>query len=311
MKPFLAVGPGSSPARRHGARGSTRTLLLVVVCLLAGLMPVAFLVYRATRSAPPEAVGAAESGLSEGTLAVLQRLDFPVELRFYSLLDPASTSQDLRAFAGRVDRLLSAYEHTADGKIKVVRHTTLSPTEADAASADGLQPFNLSQGEACFLGIVAARGSQKEILARLSPEWEAALESDLSRAIERLASAKPATKNVVAAAAAPPRLDPAVVAAVKRVLPNVAAVSLEDGSRMLREAALTEFQAAMKDMDRQIQEARQRVVTAKASGNEAEQAAALKNLQDLQASQAEKLQQIAARTQAQVEAFEQIKKDAR
>ena len=102
------------------------------------------------------------AALSDSTKAVLQRLNSPLEIRFYSLLDPASVPDSLPAFAGRVDQLLSAYEQEANGKLKVSPLNTQSPANANAALADGIKPFNLEKGDACFLGIAVASQARKE-----------------------------------------------------------------------------------------------------------------------------------------------------
>ena len=289
--------------RKTGEQAQARILLLVLVCFLLGLAVGAYWYYRAAHRNSTNA-GEAGSKLAESTKAVLKTLDAPVEIRFYSLLDPASTSDALRAFAGRVDQLLSEYEQEAGGKIKVARHTTSLDADARAASADGVKAFNLDKGDACFLGVAIVCNDQRETMGQLSPEWEAALESDLSRAIARVAAAKTATK-FAAASAAP--ADAAVIAEVKRSIPNLDSVSLADGKQILRVAALKEIMVATEEMQRRVKEAQQRISQAQTNGSEAEQQAALKQLQQVQAEQTEKLKQVAARSQAQIQALEQIK----
>lgn len=290
--------------RKTSERGQTRILLLVLVCFLLGLAVGAYWYYRATHRNLTNA-GEAGSKLAESSQAVLKAMDAPVEIRFYSLLDPASTSEALRAFAGRVDQLLSAYEQEGGGKITVTRQTTLSDSIAQAAASDGIKAFNRDKGDVCFLGVAVAGNDQKETLGQLSPEWEAALESDLSRAIARVTVAKPATG--LAATESPP-LAAAATEQVRRSIPNLDSVSLADGKQMLRDAALKEILAATVELQRRVQEAQQRISQAQTNGSEAEQQAAVKELQQLQAEQTEKLKQIAAQSQAQIQAWEQIKR---
>ncbi len=57
----------------------------------------------------------------------------------------------------------------------------------------------------------------------------------------------------------------------------------------------------------QIKEAEQRLLQAQSGGSEADQQAALKHLQQVQAEQTEKLKQIAARFKTQVDVFQQLK----
>jgi hypothetical protein len=60
-------------------------------------------------------------------------------------------------------------------------------------------------------------------------------------------------------------------------------------------------------MEKQIQTAQQQLADAQNSRPEAEQQAAMKHLQQVQLDQAEKLKAIAARLQAQISAFQQMK----
>ena len=101
----------------------------------------------------------------------------------------------------------------------------------NAAQADGITSFNIDKGDACFLGITVVCGGQREALPRLAPEWEQALESDLSRAIARAVEAQ------VAAAPPAPKVDTAALDTVKTMIPDTSAVSVEDGSQALRDTA--------------------------------------------------------------------------
>jgi hypothetical protein len=148
-----------------------------------------------------------------------------------------------------------------------------------------------------------AVGTRKETLSQLVPEWEQAVEPDLTRAITRLLNAAPPG----GAPAAPPA-SAAVVADVKSIIPDIASTSLEDGRKQLQAVALKDFAEAAGEMDTQLKDAQQRLTQAQAGGSEADQQAAMKNLQDVQAKQSAKLREIAARARAQIAAFEQLKK---
>lgn len=285
-----------------GESAQARIVVLVLAAIIGGFAAGVFWYHRAghlstvTAEAP---VGA----LSESTRAALQRLESPVEIRFYAVLDP-SLSTGLQAFAGRVDRLLTAYEQAGRGQVTVLRHNSRTDAVTAAAAADGIRAFNLDQSDACFLGLALAGQSQKESIPQLSPEWEAALEADLTRALLRVAGK--------AVAEAPARLSPEDVTAaevVQRTLPDLTTVSLEDGTRILREAALKEFKTAATEMQAQVEQAQQRFSEARQSGSEAGQQAALKQLQQVQAEQTEKLKAIAAQLQDQIAALQRLKKE--
>ena len=91
------------------------------------------------------------------------------------------------------------------------------------------------------------------------------------------------------------------------MIPDLAAVSVQAGKRILQDAAYKEFAAAAKEMQTQVKEAEQRLIQAQNSGTDAERQAALQHLQQLQAEQTEKLKEIAARSKAQIDTFQQLK----
>jgi hypothetical protein len=240
--------------------------------------------------------------LSSNTSDLLHHLNSPVEIRFYSVLPPGSAPEPLQDFSRRVDRLLSEFQSANGDKIHVTRNLSTSETTAGAASADGIRPFNLDKGDACFLGITVASGGRKESLPQLQPEWEPALEFDLARAILQVTAA-PASAVVKASAPVFPEVTNEIV----RLIPNLKGTSLEDGTRILREAAFDEFTTTGIQMEDQIKAAQQKFSEAQNGGSEAEQQAAMKHLQEVQLEQGEKYKQIAARLQVELAIFGQMK----
>jgi ABC-type uncharacterized transport system involved in gliding motility auxiliary subunit len=293
----LGATPGSSPGERAG----TRTILLLLVVCLLGVAGGTYWFYRASQRGA--ASGASAIVLSDSTTAVLGGLAAPLEIRFYALLDPATVPASLTAFAGRVGQLLSAYQQDARGKIKITTFNAQSNSDANAAMADGITVFNLDKGEACYLGITVVLNGRKETLPHLSPEWEQALEPDLTRAIIRLVDAT----RAVAAPTAVSQINTAAVQEVRALIPDLAAVSVPAGKQILQDAAYKEFTAASKEMQTQVKEAEQRLTEAQKSGTEAEKQAARKHVQQVQAEQIEKLKEIAARSKAQIDTFQQLK----
>jgi len=275
-------------------------------CFL-GIAASALLFYAASRRGSADAGGQATNTpaivLSDHTKAVLGRLDSPLEIRFYALLDPATVPDSSMAFVGRVGRLLSAYQQEAGGKIKVTSVNSLSNPNANAASADGVSAFNQDKGEACYLGVALALNGRKETLPRLSPDWEQALEPDLTRAIIRLVET--GRPSIVPTAVS--QINTNAIREVTTLIPDVAAVSVQQGKEILQDAALKDFTAAVNEMQAQIKEAEQRLTRAQAEGGAADRQAALKHLQQVQGEQVEKLKQIAARSKAQIDTFRQLK----
>ena len=307
MRVSLVRELGVAPGSRTGERAGTRTtLLLLVVCLL-GIAGGSYWFYSISQRGAAGADGPVSSApaslLSDSTRAVLGRLESPLEIRFYALLDPATVPASLTAFAGRVGQLLSAYQQEAGGKIKVTTFSAQSNADANAALADGITVFNLDKGEACYLGIALVLNGRKESLAHLSPEWEQALEPDLTRAISRLENAN----RSVTIPTTVSQINTAAIQEVRALIPDLAAVSVPEGKQILQDAAYKEYTAAAKEMQAQVKEAEQRITEAQKGGTVAEQQAAKQHLQQVQAEQIEKLKEIAAKSKAQIDTFQQLK----
>jgi len=289
-------------SRSRGAAARVRGLVFGLAFFAAGMALSAWWFWRA-----PHGPAAPESGgppaLSEATKAVLRRVGSPVEIRFYSLLDAAGASDSERAFSGRVDQLLAQYEQEAAGKIKVSRSKIFSDAAANAALADGIKPFHLDQGDGCYLGIAVVRAKEKESLPTLAPEWEQALEPDLTRAIAR-------ATETVSEAVFTSRPDPAALDAVRRLIPNVDSVSLDQGTEVLRQSSLAEFKKEVQEMQARVKAAEDRFLQAQADQSEAGQEAARKDLQQLQAERLVSQRRLTAASQAQRIALQQIKEAA-
>lgn len=296
----------AGPARKRACRrtGRVQPLVVVLVIVVLGIAGAAFWYYRSAR-ARRLAQEASEAGvrLSDTTRRALKRLHSPVEIRFYSLLGEESSPDSLRAFSGRVDQLLSGYEREAGGKIKVTSFTSRSEENLDAAASDGLRVFNLDKGEPSYLGLSVAREDQKESLPRIAPEWEQALEADLTRAILRVSGAESLTEQTAATTQAASD----ATAEVKRAIPNFDSIPVDQARQILRDAAFKELKAAGTEMQTRIQEARQRLSEAQDAGSEDGQKAAVKQLREVQAAQTAKLKEVSARVDAQITALERLK----
>ncbi len=294
------------PRRDRSCQGNARVFSLLLGSLLLAGAVSGFWLYHSRPARANRGAGGAfdhNTALSAATLSVLKHLDKPLQIRFYCSVDAGSASAPVQALGGRVEQLLAAYERAAGGKISVSWFN--SPTNFDtyAAASDGMKPFT-EKGTEFVLGIALVEGDKKESLSQLSPDWEQALEPDLTRAIVRLNDANHLQPAAAVAA------NSATLEEIKHALPNLNAVSVEDGTRTLREAALKDFKAATSQYDAQIKEAEQRITDAQ-NKSETEQQAALKHLLDVQAEQVQKLKDIAARSKAQVEAFQQLKQTNR
>jgi hypothetical protein len=297
MKQF--INEKSGPARRAQA-GGARAVLLALVFFLLGIGLSAFWFYhgKPAEDSKPEGVQ-----LSEKTRTLLQHLTAPVEIRYYSLLPTSTASESLRAFAQRVDALLAAMQQESGGQLKVIQVNEPSDAHAKAATVDGVSEFNLDTRDACFLGIVLVCKDRRESFPQLQPEWEPALEYDLDRALDRVTAGQQASTPG-------PVLDSKSSAEatsdVNRLIPNVNAISLEEGLSILRDASMKDLAAAGAEMENQIKAAQQAASEAQGK-SEAEKQAALKHLQQVQLEQADKIKQVAAQLQARLAVFQQLK----
>lgn len=246
----------------------------------------------------------AQVGLSPSTLTVLHDLKAPVELRFYCSLTPVGPDSDLPAFGRRVTRLLSEYEQAGDGMIQVVQQDPVTNAAAQAsAKADGINPSMLSARGVCYLGLAVVQGNRTERVPQLDPAWEPALESDISRAIARVtqvpAQPRQSEEQLQAAAAAQGE--------VERIIPNLASVSVAEGTQILREAYLQDFLATLKTTQPEIDALQERMQQLQNNMSDADRENYLEQLQQLRARQKKQLDELAARVEAQVAALEQIK----
>lgn len=245
--------------------------------------------------------------LSPATRGILASLDGDVEVRYFRALGRNGTEATLQDFAARLDQLLAEYERQAAGRIRIVRFDA-DDSEDEAvrgAQEAGLTPFNLHQGRPWYLGLSLHREGRKEVLPRLVPEWEPALEADLSRAIQRLQFG-PAVRPAAGIASTLPQA-PEVLEEVRRRFPDMSGVSLEEGIRQLQESSLQELQQTVAKLQVRAREAEKRVTEAQTAGSDESLKAARTQLQQVHSDQAEALKAVAARSAALMEAFRQLK----
>jgi hypothetical protein len=307
MNRFTAQSPRAAARAQVGERGSARTSLLLALAFMLCIAAVGYWFYAVSKRtpAPPpnEAANPPAIQLSDATRAVLGRLDAPLEIRFYSILDPASVAPQVSSFADRVEKVLSAYQSNAGGSIKVTRFGSQANLGPNAPVADGIQAFNLDKGEPCYLGVALTFKGHKESLSRLSPDFEQALEPDITRAIARLEDAA----QPVRAPTAVSQVNTGAVQEVKELIPNLATVSVEEGKRILQNATYKDLELVKKETDALVKEAERRYRQSLNGGSETERQAARQQLEQAQAEQKQKFDQLYSNSAAQIHAFEQLK----
>jgi hypothetical protein len=225
-----------------------------------------------------------------------------VEIRFYSVLNESEAAAPRRAYAGRIAELLAEYERAGQGKIIVVLFHT-SPESGAAAAQDGIEPIRLGR-DLNYLGLAVVCQGQKAVMPSLAPEWEAALEFDLSRTIARVASGVGAAGEVVVN---PAPVDAALAEELLKTIPEIESLSLGEAMQKIKSGGLEEFKTAAAAIRAEMAQAQQRLAEAQKEGPEAEHAARQK-LQQLQADQDKKLAEISARMQARLAAVQQLKR---
>src|SRR5215813_8640333 len=138
--------------------------------------------------------------LSDGTKKILNKLDTPVEIRFYFSRDNASVPVPLRTYAQQVEDLLAEYQQYSRGKIKVVKLDPKPDSDAeDSANLDGIEGQNLNLTDKIYLGAVVSCLDAKTVLPYLSADRENLLEYGLSRAISSVANPKKSLIGVMSA----------------------------------------------------------------------------------------------------------------
>lgn len=123
--------------------------------------------------------------LSEGTRALLGKLEEPVTLQLYASRGTAGLPTQYKNFADRVEEMLRAYVRASGGKLKLeIIAPAPDTTEEEKAQAAGLQAQQApGSGEPFYLGLVAVQAEQQKTIPAFSPQREELLEYDVSSLI--------------------------------------------------------------------------------------------------------------------------------
>jgi ABC-type uncharacterized transport system involved in gliding motility auxiliary subunit len=127
--------------------------------------------------------------LSQGTRAILAKLDTPVKIRFYATRGETMSKVGLQPYAQQIEDLLEEYREAAKGKITVEKLDPEPDSDAeDSARLDGVEGQPLPTGERIYLGLVVSQVENSQALPFLTPQRERLLEYDVTRAITRVAN---------------------------------------------------------------------------------------------------------------------------
>jgi ABC-type uncharacterized transport system involved in gliding motility auxiliary subunit len=126
--------------------------------------------------------------LSDGTKALLKKLDTKVKIRFYCTQGENSMPVFLRNYAQRVEDILGEYRQASKGNIVIEKYNPTPDSDAeDSANLDHVEGQMIPQtGDRIYLGLSISLLDEKVALPFLSPERERLLEYDITRAIAQV-----------------------------------------------------------------------------------------------------------------------------
>ena len=127
--------------------------------------------------------------LSDGSKAVLGKLESDVTLKYYVSSSSADMPMQLKSYAQRVGNFLKEYDRAAGGRIVVEVYDPKPDSDAEEwAQRYGIEPQNVTPfGQPIYFGVVAVCGDNEETLGHLSPRTESTLEYDITRLVTRVA----------------------------------------------------------------------------------------------------------------------------
>jgi ABC-type uncharacterized transport system involved in gliding motility auxiliary subunit len=127
--------------------------------------------------------------LSDGSRAVLGKLESDVTLKYYFSESSPEMTMTLKDYARQVGNLLSEYARSSNGKLVLEQYDPKPDSDAEEwAQRYGIEPQTVNPfGQSVYFGLVAVCGDREETLSRLSPRTESTLEYDVTRLITRVA----------------------------------------------------------------------------------------------------------------------------
>src|SRR5947208_8447196 len=141
--------------------------------------------------------------LSQGTKAILKKIDTPVKIRFYCTRAENATPETvfLRNYAQQVEDLLEEFKQNAGSKLLIQKFNPLPDSDAeDSAKLDGIEGQAVSaEGEPFYLGVAVNMLDESVAIPFLSPSRERMLEYDVARAISQVITPQKPVVGVMSA----------------------------------------------------------------------------------------------------------------
>ena len=179
---MLAAAKTVTDGRRGASKGAAGLVLLAAIVVAADVI-LANLPLRADLTAERFYT------LSDGSKAVLAKLDQDVTLKYYVSSSAADMPMQLKTYAARVQNLLKEYERAAGGHVVLEAYDPKPDSDAEEwAQRYGIEPQTVNPfGSPIYFGGVAVCGDNEQTLAQLSPRTESTLEYDVTRLVTRVA----------------------------------------------------------------------------------------------------------------------------
>ncbi len=179
---MLAAAKTVTDGRRGASKGAVGLVLLAAIVVAADVI-LANLPLRADLTAERFYT------LSDGSKAVLAKLDQDVTLKYYVSSSAADMPMQLKTYAARVQNLLKEYERAAGGHVVLEAYDPKPDSDAEEwAQRYGIEPQTVNPfGNPIYFGVVAVCGDNEQTLGQLSPRTESTLEYDVTRLVTRVA----------------------------------------------------------------------------------------------------------------------------
>ncbi|MBK1877378.1 Gldg family protein [Pelagicoccus mobilis] len=122
--------------------------------------------------------------LSDSTKSMLEKLEDPITIDFYSSKSVTELPAWFKNFSDRVEQMLEQYQSASGNKIYLnVIDPKPDTEEEERATAAGLNGTELPNGDRVFLGMVVAQGDTEKIHPFFNWNRETFLEYDISKTI--------------------------------------------------------------------------------------------------------------------------------
>ena len=179
---FLAAAKTITDGRRGASKGVVGLGLLAVIVVAADLV-LAALPLRCDFTAERLYT------LSDGSKAVLAKLEEDVTVKLYVSSSSAEMPIALKTYAQRVGNLLKEYERASGGRLALETYDPKPDSDAEEwAQRYGIEPQTVNPfGSPVYFGLVAVCGDHEETLGVVSPKTESTLEYDITRLVTRVA----------------------------------------------------------------------------------------------------------------------------